>query len=38
MPEVLSHFEGFEHSTSFKVGRCITAPARGLRDMMKKKQ
>ncbi|MCH4081658.1 MAG: glycosyltransferase family 2 protein [Atopobiaceae bacterium] len=30
--------EGFEHSTSFHVGRCITAPARGLRDMMKKKQ
>lgn len=30
--------EGFEHSTSFHVGRCITAPARGLRDMIKKKQ
>lgn len=30
--------EGFEHSTSFRVGRCITAPARGLRDMIKKKQ
>jgi len=30
--------EGFEHSTSFHVGRYITAPARGLRDMIKKKQ
>lgn len=29
--------EGFEHSASFRVGRCITALARGLRDMMKKR-
>lgn len=28
--------DGFEHSTSFKIGRCITAPARGLCDRMRK--
>lgn len=30
--------EGFEDSTSFKIGRCITAPARGLRDRMQKRR
>jgi glycosyltransferase EpsH len=29
---------GFEHSASFKIGRCITAPARGLRDRMQKRR
>lgn len=29
--------EGFEHSISFKISRCITAPVRGLRDKMQKR-
>lgn len=28
--------EGFENSTSFRIGRCITAPARGIRDRIKR--
>lgn len=29
--------EGFEHSISFKISRCITTPVRGLRDRMQKR-
>ena len=28
--------EGFENSISFRIGRCITAPARGIRDRIKR--